>query len=286
MAWTVPVTRSLPLSRSSLRRLRLPVVRSVDPTQRAAGRIQTTDMRIALRQTTDLGLRAGRVLLGEKSLTTLGILDSQLETGADRRVRHIDNIGGFDVFVTDSEVDADADIKLAQDAGIPCVVPGTVEDPPPDTIVGANARSGLAHALAEQEIRRVGVPLEVSIGWTSEGQELRRGTAIAFPDPIGSLWARRAPSLVHPTFVAPVPGEWSGLSVRVTSASSTGVSTKLVGVADLTVHLDAIALAAAAATAADPGYPADVHHPWWSDAYLAKALAMGLTVAMHTTRES
>ena len=243
-------------------------------------------MRIALRQTTDLGLRAGRVLLGEKSLTTLGILDSQLGTGADRRVRHIDSLTGFDVFVTDAEVDVRDDLRLAHDAGVPCVMSGILEDPPPETIVGANARDGLAHALAEQEIRRVGVPLEVSIGWTSEGQELRRGTAVEFPEPIGSLWARRAPSLVHPTFVAPVPGEWAGLSVRVTSASSTGVSTKLVGVADLAIHLDAIALAAAAATAADPGYPADVHHPWWSDAFLVKAIAMGLTVATHTTQDS
>lgn len=225
-------------------------------------------------------------MLGEKSLSALGILDSQLGTGADRRVRHIDSLTGFDVFVTDADGDVVDDLRLAHDAGIPCVVPGEIEDPPPDSIVGANARSGLAHALAEQEIRRVGVPLEVSIGWTTEGQELRRGTAIAFPDPIGSLWARRAPSLVHPTFVAPVPGEWAGLSVRVTSASRAGVSTKLVGVADLAIHLDAIALAAAAATAADPGYPADVHQPWWSDAYLAKAIEMGLTVATHTAQDT
>lgn len=242
-------------------------------------------MRIALRQTTEIGLRAGRILLGERSLSALGLLDSPLGTGADRRVKHIDDLVGHDVFVTDAVDDIEHDLRLASDAGIPCVTSVELSDPGPDTIAGANLRSGLALALADHESRRAGLPLEVSVAWTTTGQELRRGTPIAFPEPVGSLWARRIKSPLERSFVAPTTGEWAGISVQVTSGTDDGVSTRMVGVADLAIHLDAIALAAAAAIAADPGYPADVHEPWWSNAYLAKALEMGLTLATHTSHD-
>jgi hypothetical protein len=68
---------------------------------------------------------------------------------------------------------------------------------------------------------------------------------------------------------------------RVTGATEAGVVTRIVGVSDLAVHLEAIALATGAMVISEytPGAnrPADQ-----AEAYLSRALNAGLDVAAHT----
>jgi hypothetical protein len=68
---------------------------------------------------------------------------------------------------------------------------------------------------------------------------------------------------------------------RVTGATDGGVVTRIVGVADLAVHLEALALATGAAVVDEysPGAnrPADL-----AEVFLSKALDIGLEVAAHT----
>jgi hypothetical protein len=67
---------------------------------------------------------------------------------------------------------------------------------------------------------------------------------------------------------------------RVTSAHEDGVLTRVVGVADLAPHLEALALAAGALAVAGGAFPPGIASPdEGADAYLAAALQAGLDVA-------
>ena len=124
--------------------------------------------------------------------------------------------------------------------------------------------------------------MDVSVAWTEPGTPLRRGTAVPFPDPVGARWAKERILVDGEGLVAPIEGDWAAAMARVTSASDSGVVTRIVGVADLAPHLEALSLAAGAITLARGDYPLGLTVPKdASDAYLSAALTAGLDVAAY-----
>ncbi len=262
-----------------------------------------TPMRIALRAAGGPGARAARILLAERDLARLGMVGFSLTNPDDRRAVVTDDLGGYDVFVSDDVDHPLEDARRALAAGTNCVLwsdlwkeRGAVTDLGQDfgeadlaLVVGASLGTGLATALAGHEVARTDEPLELTIGWTVPGRPLRRGEPLPFPAPVGSRWGRPAddPDLADliPTrrFVAPVPGDWGGAVARVTGVVDDGVAQRVVGVADHVGHLEALALAAGAATAGDGSYPPGLRWAGTSEAFLERALDAGLAVATFTS---
>jgi hypothetical protein len=250
-------------------------------------------MRIAIDHDSEVGVRAGRILLGEGGLEALGVVGKRPGKGDDRLVR-VDDLADFDVVVTDAAEDLSPLIEAALEARIGCVLWADAEEVAAEysdqfltslqtLLVGANLGSGIAPSLASHERARSTEVLDVTLAWTEPGKPLRRGTAMPFPDPVGPRWAsERAHHGDERTFVAPVSGEWAGAMARVTGSSGDGVHTRLVGVADLAVHLEALALAAGALAVAQGAYAPGAQRPAAaSEAFLARALAAGLAVAAY-----
>jgi hypothetical protein len=211
----------------------------------------------------EVGRRAARILLGERELTRLGLIGAK-PSGEDPRVQPVSDLADYDVVVTDAPDPLDL-VEAALEAAVSCVVWRDGAEP--------------------HEIALGGVVMDTSIAWTEPGTPLRRGEAISFPDPVGPRWATERPS-VHgfTAYAAPVEGDWAAALARVTSAGTDGVVTRVVGVADLAAHLEALALAAA--VMAIDLYSPGAHRP--ADAaeiYLAKALEAGLGVATYTLTE-
>lgn len=252
-------------------------------------------MRVAVEQAgPEIALRASRILLAEKSLTSLGLIGLE-PRGKDARVHQVVDLGDYDVILTDA-TDAAELVETALDSGVSCVVWGDGDDLRAEygsdlanagitLLTGANVASGLAPSLAAHETARGGEVMEVSIAWTEPGTPLRRGEAIPFPDPVGPRWARKRDNeLGYKAYAAPITGKWAGALARVTSAASEGVVMRVVGIADQANHLEALALAAG--VLAIDLYSPGVHRP--ADAaeiYLAKALDAGLGVASYTIAE-
>jgi hypothetical protein len=257
-------------------------------------------MRIAIHHASEVGVRTGRILLGERALIALGVADGSTRS-ADPRVRRVDDLADYEVLVTDDLDDPLRWADEALDAGIHCVLwaPESVafteegsrdgyaeafRDEGKTLVVGANLGSAVAPALASHEIARAGEVFDVSIAYTEPGTPLRRGEAVPFPDPVGAHWGREQSKRdPYRTLVTPLRGAWAGALARVTTASSDGVVTRILGVADLAEHLEAIAIAAGAIAAADGLYPPGVQPAWIAtEGYLARALAVGLEVASYT----
>lgn len=220
----------------------------------------------------------------------LGLIGGR-PSGDDDRIHTVNDLSGYDVVVTDAP-DAAELVETALEAGISCVVWADGDDlaaaygdqfaeAGTTLLTGANVASGLAPCLAAHETARGGEVLEVSIAWTEPGTPLRRGEPIPFPDPVGPRWAlQRSNPSGYKAFAAPVSGEWAAALARVTSVAAHGVVTRVVGVADLAVHLEALALAAGAM--AIDLYAAGAHRP--ADAaeiFLAKTLDAGLDIATY-----
>ena len=252
-------------------------------------------MRIAVHHTSEVGVRSGRILLGERSLSELGVVDRDPNT-RDRRMRRTDDLEGYDVVLTDDPEPYDI-VERAIAAGISCVLwvdgDDIVERHGSDfaaaestLLVGANLAAGLAPSLAIHESLGREEVLGATIGWTEPGRPLRRGTAVTFPDPVGGRWAvERAPRAGFRSFAAPIAGDWAGAIAKVTLAADDGLTTRIVGVADLAPHLEALALAAGAvaigAFASGPQEPAAA-----AGRYLDAMIAAGLSIATHTLTES
>ena len=253
-------------------------------------------MRVAIDPRSEVGVRAGRVLLAERSLQVLGLL-GRAPKDRDTRLTQVRDLADYDLLVSDDTEDPVAAVRMALQAGIGCVLfddgdgieaaygeqfteQGTT------LLVGANLAAGVAPALASHERTRGGTILEVTIAWTEPGSPIRRGEAIPFPDPVGARWAReRATEPGYKAFVAPLSGEWAAAMARVTSATGGGVVTRVVGVADLAVHLEALALAAGAISL--DVFAPGVHRPAHAaEVYLAAALQAGLDVAAYSLETS
>jgi hypothetical protein len=248
-------------------------------------------MRLALHATGEVATRAGRVLLAEKELTSLGLID-QLPTDHDPRLEKVEVLATYDALVTDA-ADAESDIEMALVAGISCVVWVDADeaydrydedftDAGLRLLTGCNLATGIAPSLIAHEVAATDDVLETSVAWSEPGAARRRGHAIPFPDPIGSRWGEeRETAYADRAYVARVGGEWAAAMAQVTGAADGGVITRIVGVADLAVHLEALALAVGGMLVAEypPGssQPADL-----ADSYLARLLDAGLDVAAHT----
>lgn len=251
-------------------------------------------MRLALHQAGEVATRAGRILLAERSLSALGLID-KTPTDQDDRLERVDVLATYDALISDDPAPREQ-VEAALTTGIDCVLwddayelAEEFDDQFADAglrlLTGCNLGSGLAPSLTAHEVAAAGTVLDVTTAWTEPGTPRRRGEAIPFPDPVGSRWAEpRESPFTDRAFVARVTGSWAAAMARVTSATEGGVVTRIVGVSDLAVHLEALALATGAMTVKDydPGAnrPADL-----ADGYLSKALDVGLDVASHTHHE-
>lgn len=242
-------------------------------------------MRVALHHTTDIGLRAGRILLAESGLRRLGVIDRRTHE-ADPRVRSIDSVDGYDVVLTDDEAPGPT-VDRAAAAGIHCVVwaDGTdlVDHDGFDgttLLLGANLATGLALSLGSHESATLPDADTELVAWTEPGRSLRSGEAVPFPDPVGPRWGRvRSEGSRTRKVAVPVDGSWAAILARV----SDGTTTRTVGVSDLAVHLEALALAAGSLAVATGAYPAGIARPAdAAAAYLFAALGAGLDVASFT----
>jgi hypothetical protein len=252
-------------------------------------------VKVAVEQAgTEVGLRAARIILGERDLTALGLIGKE-PSGTDDRVELVTDLADYDVVMTDA-TDAAGLVEAALDAGISCVVWADGEDLAAEygdqfrdaglvLLTGANVASGLAPSLAAHETALGGEVMEVSIAWTEPGTALRRGEPIPFPDPVGPRWAAERPTEEgYRAYAAPVSGDWAAALARVTSAEPEGVVMRIVGVADQAAHLEALSLAAA--VLAVDIYSPGAHRPAYAaEIYLAKALDAGLGVASYVMKE-
>ena len=240
-------------------------------------------MRIALDHSTEVGMRTGKLLLGEAKLETLGIV-GQPVSDRDPRLRRIDDLEGFDVVVTD-----DPELGIARQAiesGVPIVawVDGddvAPEDPAVPLMTGANLATGIALALAAREIASVGHPSSALVAWTEPGTPVRSGEPVTFPDPVGARWGRiRHRHGISTEVVVPLAGEWAGVVVRVSDEQRT----RILGIADLATHLEALALTAGAVTIASGTARRGLVRPAdYADEYLLAALRLGLDIASFTS---
>lgn len=252
-------------------------------------------MRVAVEQAgNEVALRAARIILAERDLTSLGLIGGEPK-GKDPRVHQATDLTQYDVVMTDAPDPAEL-VEAALEAGISCVVwidGADLENEYGERfgaagatlLTGANLASGLAPSLAAHETARGGEVMEVSIAWTEPGTPLRRGEAIPFPDPVGARWAtERTTESGYRAYAAPVAGNWAGALARVTSAGGEGVVTRVVGVADHAAHLEALALAAGVLSI--DLYAPGAHRPAYAaEIYLAKALEAGLGVAAYELAE-
>lgn len=198
----------------------------------------------------------------------------------------------YDALLTDNK-EPTTDIEMALNAGVNCVVWVDADEAfaaydeafaaaDLRLLTGCNVATGITPSLLAHEVAATGNVLETEIAWTEPGSARRRGRGIPFPDPVGSRWGEeRATGLADRAFVARVSGEWAAAMAKITGASASGVVTRIVGVADLAVHLEALAFAAGGMIISDypPGSsrPADL-----AEQYLSKLLDAGLDVAAHT----
>ncbi|HZJ49218.1 MAG TPA: hypothetical protein VFD97_09335, partial [Acidimicrobiia bacterium] len=206
-------------------------------------------MKIALDHTSEIGVRAGRLLLGEPDLDLLGVVRRDVKD-RDPRLRRIDDLSGFDAVVTDDP--ASTILAEAAASGVPCVLWADSVDRPIETtnaavLVGSNLVEGIGRSLVARELDGAGDDTRLLFAWTEPGKPIRRGEAVTFPDPIGARWgSRRSATERRLEIAVPVPDEWAGIVVSTwTEEASTTV-----GIADLATHLESIALAAGAVVAA------------------------------------
>lgn len=239
-------------------------------------------MRIGLDHTSEIGVRAGRLLLGESDLELLGVLRRDTRD-PDPRLRRIDDLADLDAVVTDDPDSAVLTEALEQ--GTPVVLWAETTGPASPTagtpvLAGANLVTGIGRSLLVREDEIAGDTAHVLFAWTEPGKPLRHGEAIAFPDPVGARWGvRRSMTNRRLEVAVPVPDEWAGIIVR----TSTSEGSRTVGIADLAMHLEAIALAAGAVIAAQGRIPSGVHTPdACADDYLLAALRIGLDIASFT----
>lgn len=237
-------------------------------------------MRIALHPTSEVGIKAGRLLLGEQTLETLGVLDRPVDS-REPRVQRINSLEGFDVAVTD-----DPDLGIAENAiaaGVPLVV--WVDADALDTsnatapiMTGANLSTGIARALVTRE--SASQPTATLLAWTEPGKSLRTGEPITFPDPVGARWGKIRNRVGTTTeVVVPVPDDWAAVVVHATFDTTT----RILGIADVASHLEALALAAGAVVTAEDSHPPGRLLPEAvADDYVLAALRAGLDIASFT----
>ncbi|MEA2000429.1 MAG: hypothetical protein U9N84_00870 [Actinomycetota bacterium] len=224
-------------------------------------------------------------------MTALGLVDKH-PTEPDDRLEHVEVLATYDALISD-DVEPRSHIEAALSAGINCVVWVDADDEVEQygdsfenaglrLLTGCNLGSGIAPSLTAHEVAGTGTVLDVTTAWTEPGTPRRRGEAIPFPDPVGSRWGEsRESRYTDRAYVARITGSWAAAMARVTGATGGGVVTRIVGVSDLAVHLEALALATGAMVIGE--YPHGANRPAdLAESYLSRALDAGLDVAAHT----
>ena len=240
-------------------------------------------MKIALDHTSEIGVRAGRLLLGEPDLDKLGVVRRDVKD-RDPRLLRVDRVTDFDAVVTDDPESTILAEAIA--AEVPCVLwadesDSAIEYGTVPVLTGANLVTGIGRSLAERESEVADPSAQVLFAWTEPGKPLRSGEPVTFPDPVGARWGvRRRMTNRRLEVAVPVPNEWAGIVVRTTTGAAVGT----LGIADLATHLEAIALAAGAVVAASGLVPSGPHQPEeFAGDYLLAALRIGLEIASFTS---
>ncbi|HDK45133.1 MAG TPA: hypothetical protein ENG94_02500 [Actinobacteria bacterium] len=218
-------------------------------------------MKIAIHQSGPIGGRAASVLLAERRLDLLGLLDQ--DPAGDPRVVRVEDLSQWDVLVSDTSTPTTL-LARAVAADIPLVLSAELAESASIPLFAEASLVAMARCLEyESDIDSSLVAI------TRPGTPLRKGTRVVFPPPIGSLKAlRRRDGLL----VAPTDGDWGGLIISGNRHST--------GVADHAAFLAGIALAAAAIVMATSDLPIgavrveDVAGP-----YLDAAESAGLEIA-------
>ncbi|MEE9184678.1 MAG: hypothetical protein V3U39_09420 [Acidimicrobiia bacterium] len=255
-------------------------------------------MRVAVHATSTIGKRALRVLQGEPHVTEAGFWGPEETEG---KTPTINDLRSVDVLVAEkippkSLVEAALETRThlvvaaneGGDLGSSFAAEGI------SLVLGANPAAGLACCLAAQEAAFMDEPLEVRLAWTVPGRLRRRGEAIPFPDPVGSMWARPTDAvgwvqrdIPVQAFAAPLESSWQAAMAQVSGAVDDGVQRTIVGTADDGEFLAAIALAAAVVPTGQHAYGPGMC--WVAEApspYLDRALAGGIDVASYHDRTS
>jgi hypothetical protein len=199
-------------------------------------------VRVALDTSTEVGNRCARVLLGEASVSYLGVMNGTVPSR--HRSGPISDLSGFDVLVSDGTSDIHSLIGRASVADVPVVLwsdeagvgKGSTRVP---IVYGANVATALTAALRSHPAAEIDAEDVVRVSWTEPGKPHRSGIAITFPEPVGNQWGKKRGS---GTFVALVEDEWAGAVVDIEGPRGR----RIVGVSDHGAYMEATVLAATA----------------------------------------
>ena len=197
-------------------------------------------MRILLDNTSEIGLRAGHMLMGQESVDYVGVWRSE---GARRSARSgpATDFDGYDVVVSDRPEPHGDLVARASVAGIPIVLWDDAADVPPGSApIPIVRRANLAYALGPalaSHLAASGDSVNITTARTEPGDPLADGTPVSFPSPVGPLYGRPD---ANGHVIAPFEGTWAGVSATTISEDHQ----RAVGVADHRERLEAYALAA------------------------------------------
>lgn len=177
----------------------------------------------------------------------------------DHRAFHDRDITNVDVVVSDGTTPLTSLIGRASVAGVPVVVwkdaPASELGPAAvPVIVGANVGSALVDALLTHPASMPDPDESVVVGWTEPGKPQSQGRAIPFPEPIGMAWSEQR---AEGRYVAYRDDEWAGATTIVDGPHGQ----RIVGVADLGAHLEAMTLVAVAMAAVSESFEPGVQSP-------------------------
>lgn len=240
-------------------------------------------MRVALDSESEVGARAGRVLLAEDSLTYLGIVRSEGRR-SEPRTGPVGDLSTYDVIVSDGATPSSDLVAGAAVHGVPLVLwkdePGLHRGPAAAPVaVGANVGSTLAPSLVHHPSAAVEEGDDVTIAWTEPGSPRRKGRTIVFPDPVGEMWAQKRS---RRKFVAYRDDDWAGAVITVNGRQGN----RIVGVTDHAGHLEAVTLAAVTLIAADGLYDVRIQDAATQGAgVLTRAMGLELDIAVWRSLE-
>lgn len=215
-------------------------------------------MRVALDSGSEVGQRAARIVLGDHRCTSLVMLNREWLPD-DQRAFHDRDITDVDVVVSDGTTPLTSLIGRASVARVPVVVwndaPESEFGPAAvPVIVGANVGSALVDALLTHPASMPGPDESVAVGWTEPGKALSQGRAMPFPEPIGMAWSEPRS---EGRYVAYRDDEWAGATTIIDGPRGQ----RIVGVADLGAHLEAMTLVAVAVAALSESFGPGVQSP-------------------------
>lgn len=208
-------------------------------------------MKVAIDAGNAIGKRAARIVLGDSRCDSLVMLNADW-IPSDARVRVSTDLSGVDVVISDGTTALFNLFGRSSVAGSPLVVWQDVDSselgPASIPVVtGANVASTLAPSLSTHPSIEKAPAESVTLAWTSTGVDRKSGIAVAFPEPVGTMWAKRTK---EGHLVAPRSDEWTAATAIVED----GDSTRSVGVADLREHLEALILVAVGFVASTGGF--------------------------------